>query len=201
MPDPDPRRAIIEYLIQPGADQPPAGRAAPSPGSQPARPVASVVRGNPFTADRATIEFVKERGLPDRRLFAITFDDLQHNEWFWLAATKRDYTGNWVAHGVAGGSDGPRTRSPSRSGARSSHSEPSLNLAGNWGQGRIYAGGEVYTAGADIGRVCLTLADDTQLTDDAEGGVALFLNDQTEAAPASIDIYDADGRPLATRAV
>ena len=200
MADPDPRCAIIEYLTQPSADQSPTGRAAPSPGTQPARPVAYVARGNPFTADRATIEFVKERGLPERRLFAITFDDLRHNEWFWLAATERGHSGNWVAHGVAGGSDGPRTRSPSPS-ARSSPSEPWLNLAGNWGQGRIYAGGKIHTAGADVGSVCLTLADGTQLTDGAEASVALFLSDQTAEPPASIDIYDSQGRLLSTHAV
>jgi hypothetical protein len=194
--DLDPRTAIIEYLSRPAADQPQADRAARSASQQPGRPVASVTRGNPFTADLATIEFVKERGSDDRRLFAVTFEDVQRNQWFWLAAAERDQTGSWVARGVAGGSDGPRARSA----AMSTRSQPWLNLAGSWGQGRIYAGGKIHSAGADIGQLCLTLADGTQLTDDADAGVALFLSDQTGQSPASVDIFDTHGRILVHQA-
>jgi len=45
----------------------------------------------------------------------------------------------------------------------------------------------------------LTLADATQLTDNADAGIALFLTDQP-AEPATVDIYDANGRLLATHA-
>jgi hypothetical protein len=193
MAERDPRAAIIEYLTRPAADAPPAERTAP--GKQPGRPVAYAVKGKSFTADPATIEFVKERGTDERRLFAVTFEDLQRNEWFWLTAAERDQAGNWTARGVAGGSDGPRSRPV----PRSTRSQPWLNLAGSWGQGRIYAGGKIHSAGASIGCLCLTLGDGTELTDDAEAGVALFLSDQTAQPPTTVNIYGTDGRLLVSQ--
>lgn len=188
MADPDPRQAIIEHLTQPGAAQPPVRHAAPRPGELPSRPISSVVQRNPFTADGAAIQFVKERGIPDHRLYAVTFDDEQHQGWFWLVAAERDRDGRWVAVSVAGGSG----QSPQRS-------EPWLNLAGSWGQGRLYAGGEIHPAGASVAEVRLTLADGTQLTDNAQADVALFLSDQV-AEPATVEMFDNNGQLLATHA-
>lgn len=65
------------------------------------------------------------------------------------------------------------------------------------GKGRFYAGGQIHTAGATIGQVRLTLEDGTELEDDAEGNIALFLADH-DAAPASVTIYDTDGQLLVT---
>ena len=193
MADPDPRRAVIEHLTQPATGELPSRRAA-EPGDLPARPVASISRGNPFTAIPDSIEFLKERGIPDRRLFAVTFDDQSGNNWFWLVAAELDSTG-WTAHGVAGGSDGPAGES---SRERPARSEPSLNLAGQWGGDRFYAGGEVDAAGALLGRVRLTLADGTALVDDADADVALFVSDRPEQL-VTVDIYDVDGHLLASR--
>lgn len=188
MTDPDARRAIIEHLTEPSTRER-LIQDAPPPGDGPAaRPGASVVHGKPFAADQPTIQFVKERGIPDRRLYAVTFDDEQHQSWFWLIAAERDRTGSWSAVGVAGGSG----QVPERS-------EPWLNLAGSWGQGRLYAGGEIHPAGASVAKVRLTLADGTQLTDNAQAGVALFISDQV-AEPATVDIYDTTGQLLASHA-
>ena len=55
MADPDSRHAIIEHLTRPGAAQPPVRDTAPRPGDLLARPVSSVVQGNPFTADRRQV--------------------------------------------------------------------------------------------------------------------------------------------------
>jgi hypothetical protein len=190
MADLDPREVIIEHLTQPSAGLPPVRHVAPGPEDLPMQPMPGVITGNPFTADRATIQFVKERGTPNRRLYAVSFDDEQHNSWFWLVAAERDHrTGSWVAVDVAGGSG----QIPQRS-------EPWLNLAGSWGQGRLYAGGEIHTAGASVAEVRLTLLDGTQLADDAQADVALFLSDQTAAEPATVDIYDTNGQLLATHA-
>jgi len=183
----DPRNAIIEHLTQPGASQPPVRHTAPGPGDLPSHPISFVVQGNPFTADRATIQFVKERGIPDRRFYAVTFNDEQHQSWFWLVAAVRDSAGSWVAVSVAGGSG----QSPQRS-------QPWLNLAGSWGQGRLYAGREIHTAGASVAEVRLTLADGT-LTDNAQADVALFLGDWV-AEPATVQVFNNDGQLLATHA-
>lgn len=151
------------------------------------RPVASVGRGGPFTAIRDSIELRKERGSEDRRLFAASFDDQSRNRWFWLIAAELGPDG-WTAHGVAGGSDGPAGADrgvPTRS-------EPWLNLCGQWGSGRLYAGGELHDRDANVGRVRLTLADGTQLTDDVEAGVALFVS-RVDEEPASVDFFDIHG--------
>lgn len=189
MADPDPRRAVIEHLTQPASGQLPLHREA-LPGDPPTRPVASVVRGNPFTADPDSIEFLKERAAGDRRLFAVTFDDQFANHWFWLVAAELDDT-SWSAHGVAGGSDGPAGQSR-ESPARS---RPWLNLCGQWGTNRFYAGGKLHAAGARLGHVCLTLADGTELRDTADDGVALFISDLPHE-PAMVDIYEVDGQLL-----
>jgi hypothetical protein len=103
--------------------------------------VASIGHGNPFTADPVSIKFHKERGSDDRRLFAVSFDDQSRNHWFWLIAAELDEAG-WTAHGVAGGSDGPARASYKKP----PRSEPWVNLAGQWGADRLYAGGNCIPA-------------------------------------------------------
>jgi hypothetical protein len=43
-----------------------------------------------------------------------------------------------------------------------------------------------------VGRVTLTLADGTQITDDGESGVVLFVG-RTGGRPATVDIFDDHG--------
>ena len=94
--------------------------------------------------------------------------------------------GSWVPHSVA-----------ADSGEIPQRSSVWLNLAGQWGQGRFYAGGQIHAATAALGKVRLTLEDATELEDDADGNLALFVAEH-DAAPASVTIYDTDGRPLTT---
>lgn len=168
--------------------------ASPSqPGAPCAGPVASFGSGNAFTADPDSIEFHKERGTDDRRLFAVSFDDQASNHWFWLVAAELDETG-WMAHGVAGGSNGPARTS----GHKPAGSEPWLNLCGQWGADRLYAGGELHVGKARVGLVRLTLVDGTQLTDDGDADVALFVSHRGKQ-PATVDIFDVDGSLLSSR--
>jgi len=178
MADSDPRPAIIELLTRPVAR-----RAA---GRETAGPIASVVNGTPFSADQATITFLKARGTDQRQLFAVTFDDDSARSWFSLVATERDAEGWWVPHIVAFGSG----EAPQRSSVW-------LNLAAQWGQGRFYAGGQIHAANAALGKVRLTLEDGTALEADADGHLALFVAEH-DAVPAAVTIYDTDGRPLTT---
>jgi hypothetical protein len=145
-----------------------------------------VVHGNLVSADRSTIAFLKARGTGERQLFAVTFDDGSGRSWFSLAAAERDVNGSWVSHGVASGS-GEMPQRPS----------PWLNLAGQWGKGRFYAGGRIHAAGATLSKVRLTLEDGTELEDDTDGNVALFVAEQN-AAPARVTIYAIDGHVLTT---
>jgi hypothetical protein len=180
----DPREAILEYLREPPG---PRRKLETEPASQ--SPVASVGVGNPFAADVTTVEFVKERGIPGRWLYALRFDDLEGHSWFWLAAAEQQESGQWVGFGVAGGSG----ESPARS-------SPWLNLAGFWGGDQFYAGGTIEAAGAWVGQVRLTLAGGEILTDDARADVALFLTREPHE-PVSVDIYASDGHHLSRQAL
>ena len=97
---------------------------------------------------------IRERESGDRRLYAVSFDDCDGNRWFWLVAAERGETG-WVAQGVAGGSEGPAHPQPETPRAADAGSGPRLNLCGQWGGDRLYAGGSLDPAGTKIGcRAC-----------------------------------------------
>lgn len=176
----DPRPTIIELLSQPAADR------TQTASRERAGPVASVVHGNPVWANPGTIAFLKARGTSQRKLFAVTFDDESGGSWFSLVAAERDAEGSWVAHRVA-----------YARGNIAERSSPWLNLAGQWGKDRFYAGGQIHTAGEVVGKVRLILEDGTELEDDAEGNLALFVANH-DAAPATVTIYGTDGRRLAS---
>ena len=179
----DARTAITDYLTAPGTRR----VLPPTTGAEAHGPRSYVVAGKPFVAAPASVRIIKERGTADRRLCAVTFDDEDGRGWFYLVAAERDGAGQWVARPVGGGSGS----GPSRPG-------PWLNFCGCWGRDRVYGGGRIHSP-AGVGRVQLTLASGTRLSDDAEAGVALFFaNDAAE--PTSVDIYDTAGRLLATQA-
>lgn len=176
---------MVEYLTAPAATQ---SRRAGTRSSRkaPARLLSRLSSGKPFSAERATTQLVKELGDSDRRLAAFTFDDAAARRWFYLVAAERDEHGGWTAHGVGGGCGGMPQRPA-----------PWLNFCGAWGEGRLYGGGQVHHAGAQLSRVRLTLEDGTQLEDDTAGDVALFVSHH-DAAPAGVDLYDADGHLAAS---
>jgi hypothetical protein len=182
----DPRRAVVEHLTAPGAAES-HGASAASSLAAPGRPLSRVLSGKPFSAERATIQFIKERGDSDRRLAAVTFDDTHARRWFYLVAAERDEHGAWAAHGIAGGCGGVPQRST-----------PWLNFCGAWGTGRLYCGGQVHAADTELSRIRLTLASGTQLEDDTAGDVALFVSDD-DAAPVGVELYDAAGHVTASQ--
>ncbi|MFZ1996369.1 MAG: hypothetical protein WAU75_19815 [Solirubrobacteraceae bacterium] len=159
-------------------------------------PRARLTSHGPFARDPGAIAVIKERESGDRRLYAVTFDDLKGNRWFWLVAAERSER-RWIAHGVAGGSNGPAEREreaprPFRCGISSM-----AHLCGQWGGQTFYAGGRLDPAGAEIGRVELTLDDGSQLEDDGISNVALFIGRHGEA-PRTVDIYAPDGALLSS---
>lgn len=143
--------------------------------------------GKSYAARPDSIKIVKERGEPDRRLFAVTFDDQSGNRWFYLVAAELG-TAGWIAHGVAGGSDGPARANP----RPRSRSKPWLNFCGQWGTDRVYAGGQIHAGGTSVDQVRLKLSDETELTDDADADVALFVS-LRGAQPNTIMFLDARG--------
>jgi hypothetical protein len=159
-------------------------------------PRARLMSHGPFARDPGAIAVIKEHDSGDRRLYAVTFDDLKGNRWFWLVAAERSERG-WVAHGVAGGSNGPAEREREAPRPSAVGSRPWLNLCGQWGGQTFYAGGRLDPAGAEIGRVELTLDDGSQLEDDGIRDVALFIGRHGES-PRTVDIYARDGALLSS---
>ena len=190
----DPWAAVVADLTAP-ADF--------SPGPEPVSrvhnrvPRARVISHGPVAREPAAIALIKERESVDRRLYAVTFDDLKGDRWFWLVAVVGSGMG-WVAHGVAGGSNGPAERDGGTPRPSSVESGPWLNLCGHWGGETFYAGGRLDAAGAEVGRVQLTLNDGSQLEDDGIGGVSLFIGRRGEP-PRTIDIFPPDGALLSRR--
>lgn len=185
----DPRQAVIEHLIAPAGERIDPGV---TQAGAPAGPVPVLYAGKPYVARLDSIEIRKERGVDDRRLFAVAFEDMSGNRWSYLVAAQRKGDG-WVADGIAGGSDGPTTNQRSSGSAR-----PSIDIYGQWGTDRLYVGGELDPGAAVIGNVRLTLRDGTQVTDDGEHGVALFVA-QRGAEPATVEIFDEHGDLLVSR--
>lgn len=189
----DPHAALVAELTAPPGFAP-----EPEPVSRVEDRVPRAMRMShgPFARDPAAIAVIKERESGDRRLYAVSFDDLKSNLWFWLVAAKRSEMG-WVAHGVAGGSNGPAHRERGTPRPSAASSGPRLNLCGQWGGETFYAGGRLDPAGTEIGRVQLTLNDGGQLEDDGVADVSLFIGRHGQP-PRTVDIYAPDGALLSS---
>jgi len=190
----DPIAAVVAELTAPPDSSP---EPDPISGVEDRAPRAMFMAHGPFARDPAAIEVHKQRESDGRRLYAVSFDDLQGNRWFWLVAAECGAKG-WTAHGVAGGSDGPAGQQRRVPRPSSTGSGPWLNLCGQWGGDTLYAGGRLDAGGVEIGRVQLTLCDGSQLEDDGVGGVSLFIGRHGEP-PRCVEIYAADGALLSRR--
>jgi hypothetical protein len=190
----DPFAAVVAELTAPPDFNP-----EPDPifGVEDRAPRATFMAHGPFARDPAVIAVLKQRERDGRRLYAVSFDDLQGNRWFWLVAAERGGKG-WTAHGVAGGSDGPASRERRTPRPSSAGPGPWLNLCGQWGGDMFYAGGDLDAGGVEIGRVQLTLNDGSHLEDDGVGGASLFIG-RRGAPPTSVEIYAPDGALISRR--
>lgn len=184
----DPHAAVVASLTAPSDFNP---EPEPAAWTDDRVPSARAMSHGPFARDPAAIAVIKQREWVDRRLYAVIFDDFEGNRWFWLVAAERSERG-WVAHGVAGGSNGPAERGGEMPRPSSVGSRPWLNLCGQWGGETFYAGGSLDPAGAEIGRVQLTLDDGSHLEDDGIGHVSLFIG-RHGRPPRTVDIYAPDG--------
>lgn len=143
----DPHAAVVASLTAPSDFSP---EPDPVAGPEGRVPRARVMSHGPYARDPAAIAVIKERESVDRRLYAVTFDDLPGNWWFWLVAAEHTERG-WVAHGVAGGSNGPAERERATPRPSSVGSRPWLNLCGQWGGETFYAGGALTRLGRRSG--------------------------------------------------
>jgi hypothetical protein len=95
--------------------------------------------------------------------------------------------GGWRTIGYSGGLGG-----------EPEWSTPRVNLGGGGlPGGGMYAGGTVHAAGHGIAHVQLRFPDGTVVSDDTEGGVALFIADADLGLHATVVLLDPAGAELA----
>jgi hypothetical protein len=174
----DPRQVVLDDL----AHRPVGDRAR-----VPRRSRVGVPRGL-RAPDLQSVRFLKERGIPGRRLFAVTVDDDLGDRWFALACLEQDPQGGWRQHGGVEGPDRPVV----------GREEPWLNLGAVWDAEHFFAGGQIQGAAADIAVVRLVWPDGFTLEDDAASGAALFLAARVPQGPARAEFYNAAGVLIAS---
>jgi hypothetical protein len=182
MTDADPWNAVLAHLARPAEAATPA-RSAPD-----RRPVPVARSGRPYTVKLDTVQLLKQRAIDERRLYAVTFeDDGRFGSHLEFIGVERDDTGGWSVRGAAGGAGPPPQRS-----------KPWVNLAGWWGAGHFYAGGQVLGTD-DASSVRLTGRDGTTLDDDTAAGIVLFLADHELELPVTLEIRDRTGHTIASQ--
>jgi hypothetical protein len=189
MVSPEARAAAIEFLT--ASDGVRAVDQALSAASS-AGPVAGVLPGKGFTARRESIGFLDQRRDEERCLFAVRFIDQADNSWECLVAAEHDGT-RWNAHGVAGGSGGPASRTPPRPVCGPLRAD----VFGQWGRDIFYAACRLTGPAQDAATSArLTLTNGSQLSADLAHGLALFIG-REGSPPAAIEVFDRDGDRLA----
>lgn len=183
-----PEQAILDELSAPLGRWEPAGE--PVEGS----PQAGIVRGGRSdVVDLASVRFVKQRSSARRRVIFVAYEAVHPRfgpdplPGTGIYPVEPADGGGWRTIGHAGGLGG-----------EPQWSTPRLNLGG--GQlpgGGMYAGGTVHGAGHDVAHVQLRFPDGTVLSDDTEGGVALFITDADLGLHATVVLLDPAGAELA----
>jgi hypothetical protein len=199
VPARDPRQAVLDHLASRGVRQEASRphRVLAGAGGRERRPAAGPEprpgAAAPWRANLDSVEFLKEREILGRRLFAVGFQ-ADHNRFGRLQMTmlvRAERLGRgWVARGVSGG--GGRTPN---------WADPRVNLGGSWGKHGFCGGGKVHAAGADVARVRLRFDNGVELEDDTSGGWVIFYTDQPVERPtATVEMVDPAGEVVASYA-
>ncbi len=179
MPGLDPRQVIRDYLGAPSvliSDTP-----NPRGGGW-----HSQQRRGGMGADLTTLRFLKERGIPKRQAYAVTFDTAEGRRMRSTCYLVQDDAGDWRFAGAAGGgADGSPVRAT-----------PWVNLGGGGWPANFYAGGVVSDNGLDAARVRLIAANGTIMEDTVDAGVVLFVTDQRVELPLQAELYDQSGQMI-----
>ena len=150
------------------------------------------VQHRPWTADLGTVDFLKQRKVLGRRLFAVAFEAEHVRRGFTLMTmlVRADRFGKaWIARritGASGSGDLPSTA-------------PRVDLGGSWGGHGFCGGGRVEPAGADVARVRVRFANGVELDDDTDGSWVLFFTDRPVERPnAEVDLLDPDDEVISS---
>jgi hypothetical protein len=193
MPSDDPRQAVIELLSRSAGE--PVRQANSTMGwriravvtglarRRPRRAAVAYHGDFPFDIDVSTVVFDKERGIDDRRVFAVTFDDAYARQNRYILPVERRADGRWSVVGGAGGS----AHDPERS-------EPSVNLAGGGWPEHFFAGGRLLGPELGIASVRLRFANEVLLEDTVDDGLVLFLTALNVELPVLVELCDRNQR-------
>jgi hypothetical protein len=157
-------------------------------------PIEAVAAGGPPWSPRLdTVEFLKERVIGNRHVYAIGFEADHPRagrvDMTMIARAERVTGLGWVGRGV---STGTAVGEPEVG-------EPRLYLGGSWGRFGFCGGGQIYPPAAAVARARLRFADGVELEADAEGGWALFFtHEPVERPDATVELLDGAGDVVAT---
>src|SRR5262245_32575582 len=135
-----------------------------------------------YGAQLQSVHVLKQRALPGRQLYGVTFTSTQGREVFCVCELRQQDDGAWSAHGSAGGGLGGPAEETPRANLGGS---PGGNASGG------YFGGLVQGDPAgEVTRVRLVSADGVILEDTVEEGRILFLAERPVGLPLSAELYD-----------
>lgn len=137
-------------------------------------------------AKNKTLRFLKERSLPGRQVFIVVFENEQGKEVYFTCYVEEDSQGDWQFRGAAG--DGIMGSNPGPVVERAW-----ANLGGGGMPDHFYAGGLVADHDQNVARVRLIAKNGTNIEDQVEDGMVLFLSDQRVELPIQAELYDATG--------
>jgi hypothetical protein len=139
----------------------------------------------PFPPVLSSMEIVKRRQVPGRKVQALAYQDTAGSPWFWIIRLIEDEDGSWRVCGGGGGSGDPQW------------DRPCINLAGSWGEYGLALGGRVTGTGAEQAASARLGIRDAVLVDDVGGGVVLFVTSEpTAGSRATIELLARDGSIL-----
>jgi hypothetical protein len=139
-----------------------------------------------YRAQPRSVQVLKQRDLPGRRLYAVSFTTPDGRAGFCVCELRQWRDGLWSAHGSAGGGRGGGQQE-----------RPFANFGGSPGNDSsgCYFGGLLESGFArDVALVCLVSADGVTLEDTVEQGVVLFQGEGPVRLPLSTELYDHTGK-------
>ena len=138
-----------------------------------------------------TIQFGKQRSIPDHLVQFVTFEDIQGMKMDFTCYLIQADQGKWKFAGGAGGSGGQKAV----------REHPWVNLGGGGWPDHFYAGGHVIDNGLDIVRVRLVANNGTVLEDTVQDGIALFVTASRVELPLQAELYDREDRLVGSHSV
>lgn len=143
------------------------------------------LRSNPCIADTATIQFLKEKAIPNHQMNYITFQDVEGRRWYFTYFLKKRIDGSWHIISSTGGYDVKPTEKR--------QSTSILLRIGENSFREFLTGGEITDNNFNVARVRLISPNEHVLEDIVQDGLVLFWTDKEVFLPLQAELYNASG--------